>query len=99
MWAELKALGDLRAIGRGEEYEDHPSADFKKNHFYERYMRGELLDAGWVIKSDYEKEPLKLKPSSQSSVASSRPSVAPLKPNAPTSFSVLRMTGVAMPAA
>ncbi len=59
MWAELKAQGDLRAIGRGAEYEAHPSADFKKNHFYERYMRGELLDAGWVIKSDYEKEPLK----------------------------------------
>ena len=59
MWAELKAAGDLRAIGRGAEYEAHPSADKKKNRFYERYMGGELLEAGWVKKDDFEKAPLK----------------------------------------
>jgi hypothetical protein len=59
MWAELKAAGDLRAIGRGAEYEAYPSADRKKNRFYERYMAGELLDAGWVKKDDFEKAPLK----------------------------------------
>lgn len=59
MWAELKAAGDLRAIGRGAEYEAYPSADMKKNRFYERYMGGELLDAGWVKKDDFEKAPLK----------------------------------------
>ena len=59
MWAELKAAGDLRAIGRGTEYEAHPSADKKKNRFYERYMSGELLDASWVKKDDFEKAPLK----------------------------------------
>jgi arylsulfatase A-like enzyme len=59
MWTELKAQGDLRAIGRGTEYEAYPSGDAKKLRFYERYMAGELLDAGWVKKDDYEKEPLK----------------------------------------
>ncbi|MCX8488433.1 MAG: hypothetical protein ORN22_04930, partial [Opitutales bacterium] len=59
MWAELKAAGDLRALGRGAEYEAYPSADKKKNRFYERYMAGELLDAGWVKKDDFEKAPLK----------------------------------------
>jgi hypothetical protein len=59
MWAELKAAGDLRAIGRGAEYDAHPSADVKKNRFYERYMGGELLEAGWVKKDDFEKAPLK----------------------------------------
>ncbi len=59
MWSELKAAGDLRAVGRGAEYEAHPSADKKKNRFYERYMGGELLDAGWVKKDDFEKAPLK----------------------------------------
>ena len=59
MWAELKAAGDLRAIGRGAEYEAYPSADKKKNRFYERYMGGELLDASWVKKDDFEKAPLK----------------------------------------
>jgi arylsulfatase A-like enzyme len=59
MWAELKAAGDLRAIGRGAEYEAHPSADKKKIGFYERYMRGELIDVNWVKKDDFEKAPLK----------------------------------------
>ena len=59
MWAELKKQGDLRALGRGAEYEAHPSADKKKNRFYERYMGGELLDANWVKKDDFEKAPLK----------------------------------------
>jgi hypothetical protein len=59
LWAELKAAGDLRAVGRGAEYEAHPSADKKKLRFYERYMGGELLDAPWVKKDDFEKTPLK----------------------------------------
>jgi arylsulfatase A-like enzyme len=59
LWTELKAQGDLRALGRGAEYEAYPSADQKKNRFYERYMAGELLDAGWVKKDDFEKAPLK----------------------------------------
>jgi arylsulfatase A-like enzyme len=59
MWAELKALGDLRAIGRGAEYEAHPSADVQRRGFYERYLRGEMVDANWVTKEDFEKAPLK----------------------------------------
>lgn len=59
MWAELKAAGDLRAVGRGAEYEAYPSADKKKLRFYERYMAGELLEASWVKKDDFEKAPLK----------------------------------------
>ena len=59
MWSELKAAGDLRALGRGAEYEAFPSADVKKRGFYERYMKGELLEANWVKKDDFEKAPLK----------------------------------------
>lgn len=59
MWSELKALGDLRAIGRGAEYEAHPSADIQRRGFYERYLRGEKVDANWVMPTDFEKEPLK----------------------------------------
>ena len=59
MWAELKALGDLRAIGRGSEYEAHPSADVQRRGFYERYLRGEIVNANWVTPSDFEKAPLK----------------------------------------
>jgi N-sulfoglucosamine sulfohydrolase len=59
MWTELKALGDLRAVGRGAEYEAHPSADVQRRGFYERYLRGEMVNANWVTKDDFEKAPLK----------------------------------------
>lgn len=59
MWKELKAAGDLRALGRGAEYEAFPSADVKKRSFYERYMKGELLEVNWVKRDDFEKAPLK----------------------------------------
>ncbi len=59
LWSELKALGDLRALGRGAEYEAYPSADIRRRGFYEKYLRGEKLDANWVIPSDWEKAPLK----------------------------------------
>jgi hypothetical protein len=59
MWAELKAQGDLRALGRGAEYEAFPHPDQRRRGFYERYMGGELLDANWVKKDDFEKAPLK----------------------------------------
>jgi N-sulfoglucosamine sulfohydrolase len=59
LWAELKAQGDLRAVGRGAEYEAYPSADVKKRGFYERYLRGEKIDASWASPTDFEKAPLK----------------------------------------
>ena len=59
LWAELKASGDLRALGRGAEYEAYPSADVRRRGFYEKYLRGEKLDANWVIPSDWEPAPLK----------------------------------------
>ncbi|NBR42786.1 MAG: hypothetical protein EBU04_07980 [Verrucomicrobia bacterium] len=55
MWSELKTAGDLRAVGRGAEYEAFPHNDEKKRFFYDRYMKGELIDAPWVKKADFEK--------------------------------------------
>jgi len=59
MWAELKKQGDLRALGRGAEYDAFAHPDARRRGFYERYMGGELLDANWVKKDDFEKAPLK----------------------------------------
>jgi arylsulfatase A-like enzyme len=59
MWVELKAAGDLRAVGRGAEYEAFPHNDQKKRFFYDRFMKGELIDAPWVKKADFEKYPVK----------------------------------------
>jgi arylsulfatase A-like enzyme len=57
LWSELKTQGDLRALGRGNEFEAFPSADKANAHFYERYLRGETLRAGWVDQGDFEKIP------------------------------------------
>jgi hypothetical protein len=50
---ELKAQGDPRMSGQGhifDEYKPTTGAGF-----YERFQRGEKVDAGWVNKSDFEK--------------------------------------------
>lgn len=59
MWAELKQQGDLRALGRGAEYEAFPHPDQRRRGFYERYLGGEKIDAGWVDKADFEPTPIK----------------------------------------
>ncbi len=59
MWAELKRQGDLRALGRGAEYEAFPHADERRRNFYNRYVKGELLDANWVNRTDFEPTPIK----------------------------------------
>lgn len=59
MWEELRQGGDWRALGHGADYEAFPTADTKNLHFYERYLRGEKLTTGWVLPTDFEKEPVK----------------------------------------
>lgn len=58
MVAELKAQEDPRMFGRGSVFEDYPYAEANLRGFYERYLRGEKLQAGWVNASDFEKGPL-----------------------------------------
>ena len=53
---ELKAEGDPRMFGKGEEFDKYPYADEKNRDFYNRMMKGEELDAGWVNPTDFEKE-------------------------------------------
>jgi hypothetical protein len=54
---ELKKQGDPRMFGRGYIFDQYEYADPQRD-FYERYMSGEKLKAGWVNPSDFEKEPL-----------------------------------------
>jgi N-sulfoglucosamine sulfohydrolase len=42
---ELKTEGDPRMFGKGEEFDKYPYADEKNRDFYNRFMRGEQLDA------------------------------------------------------
>jgi arylsulfatase A-like enzyme len=58
MIAELKAQDDPRMFGRGHVFEEFPYADAGLRGFYERYLSGEKLRAGWVNPSDFAPAPL-----------------------------------------
>ena len=58
LFAELKAQDDPRMFGQGQIFEQYPYANAGQRGFYERFMRGERAQAGWVSASDFEKTPL-----------------------------------------
>jgi arylsulfatase A-like enzyme len=52
----LKDQGDPRMFGKGHLFDEYtPTAG---DGFYEKFMRGEKVNAGWVSESDFEKGPL-----------------------------------------
>ena len=53
MTAELKAQGDPRMFGKGYLFDEYEYADSKTKNFYERFMRGDSVEAGWVNKTDF----------------------------------------------
>lgn len=55
---ELKAQDDPRMFGRGGVFEAFPYADAGLRNFYDRYLAGEKLTAGWVNASDFAPAPL-----------------------------------------
>lgn len=57
--AELTEQGDPRMFGNGNIFDNYPYSGASTDNFYERYMAGEKLPAGWVNKSDFEKEAIK----------------------------------------
>jgi N-sulfoglucosamine sulfohydrolase len=59
MERELKAQGDPRMFGKGYLFDRYPYANTEQRNFYERFMRGEKLKAGWVNETDFEKETIK----------------------------------------
>ncbi len=61
LFKELKEQQDPRMFGQGHVFDEYPYADPKVQHFYERYMKGENIKAGWVNPSDFEKAPLTTK--------------------------------------
>jgi N-sulfoglucosamine sulfohydrolase len=58
MERELRAQNDPRQFGRGAVFDRYVYAEEAVRNFYERFMRGEKLTAGWVNPSDFEKGPL-----------------------------------------
>ena len=59
LFKELKEQRDPRLMGNGDIFDQYPYADKKTANFYERYMAGEPVKAGWVNISDFERIPEK----------------------------------------
>ncbi len=57
--SELTEQGDPRMFGKGDIFNNYPYSGASTDNFYERFMAGEELPAGWVNKSDFEKEAIK----------------------------------------
>lgn len=56
--AALEAEGDPRALGNGGIFDSYPVANRGQRGFYERFLAGERPATGWVLRSDYEPEPI-----------------------------------------
>ncbi|MDD5519897.1 MAG: sulfatase [Kiritimatiellae bacterium] len=59
LFRELKEQKDPRMFGNGDVFDKYPYADERMRNFYERFMKGEKMRAGWVNDSDFEKEPVR----------------------------------------
>jgi hypothetical protein len=58
METELSAQGDPRMLGQGNIFDAYVYANEETRGFYERYMKGEKMNAGWVNDTDFENETL-----------------------------------------
>lgn len=56
LFRELKAQGDPRMHGNGDVFDSYPYSGATTDNFYDRFMSGEKVKAGWVNPSDFEKE-------------------------------------------
>lgn len=56
LFAKLAAQEDPRIFGRGDIFDEYEYALEKSRNFYERYMSGEDIKAGWVNETDFEKD-------------------------------------------
>ena len=58
MTKRLTEQQDPRILGDGDLFDQYPYANKTERGFYERYMNGEKIKAGWVNPSDFEPAPL-----------------------------------------
>ena len=59
---ELTQQQDPRMAGKGSVFDEYIYASPQTRNFFERFMRGEKVKAGWIRSSDIEKSPLKRTP-------------------------------------
>ena len=58
LFTTLKNQGDPRMDGKGEIFDNYPYSGKSTDRFYERFMSGEKVKAGWVNPTDFEEGPL-----------------------------------------
>lgn len=58
LFTELKQQHDPRMAGDGDYFDKVPYVNAGTRNFYQRYMAGEKVRAGWVNASDFEEKPL-----------------------------------------
>lgn len=58
MTDELTKEGDPRIMGNGDIFDTYPYSEDNTRNFYNRFMAGEPVKAGWINQSDIEKEKL-----------------------------------------
>jgi N-sulfoglucosamine sulfohydrolase len=58
LFERLKQEEDPRMFGQGHVFDEYEYADKSGVGFYEKYMRGEDLNWGWVNDTDFEKQPI-----------------------------------------
>ena len=58
MTDELTKEGDPRILGNGDIFDTYPYSEDATRNFYNRFMDGEPVKAGWINQSDIEKEKL-----------------------------------------
>lgn len=59
LFSELKTQGDPRMSGNGNVFDSYRYSGASTDNFYDRFMSGEKIKAGWVKPTDFEKEPIK----------------------------------------
>lgn len=58
LYTELEEQSDPRIQGNGHVFDAYEYADKTGVDFYERFMNGEKLNAGWVNPTDFDKSPI-----------------------------------------
>ncbi|MEX2594546.1 MAG: sulfatase [Anditalea sp.] len=56
LFAELREQQDPRMFGKGHIFDEYEYAGAASKNFYDRYMNGEEMKAGWVNETDFEKD-------------------------------------------
>jgi hypothetical protein len=64
MIQKLTEQGDPRVLGNGDVFDNYPYQGEVQN-YYNRFMAGEKVKAGWVNETDYEEAPLQPLPNRQ----------------------------------